>query len=56
MHEFLMKHGRLNTEPPTIIRPTPSSEKVVEYYDIDSEFDEECDSIREYDSDNDHFY
>jgi len=30
---------------------------MIEYYDIDSECDdEECDNIREYDSDNDHFY
>ena len=56
-HELLLKHGQFNTDPATIIQPSPSGERVVEYYDIDSEFDdEECDNIREYDSDSDNFY
>jgi len=57
MHELLMKRGQVNTEPATIIQPNPSGERVNEYYDIDSECDdEECDNIRGYDSDNDHSY
>ena len=56
MHELLLKHGHFNTEPATIIQPSPKGERVIQYYHIDSECDEECDNIREYDSDNDHFY
>ena len=48
MHELLLKHGHSTTDPATIIQPTPSGERVNEYYDIDSECDdEECDNIRE---------
>ena len=53
-----MKHKEFNAEPVTILQPTLGSEKMIEYYDMDSECgdDEECDNLREYDSDNDHFY
>ena len=48
-NELLMKHKEFHAEPVTILQPTPSNEKVIEYYDTDSECDdEECDNIREY--------
>ena len=56
MHELLMRNEHSTTDPATIIQPTTSGERVNEYYDIDSDRDEECDNMCEYDSDNDHFY
>ena len=56
MHELFLKHGNFNTKPATIIQLNPSSERVNENDDIDSECDEDCDNIHEYDSDNDNFY
>jgi hypothetical protein len=56
MHELLLKHGNFDPEPARIVQLNPSSERVIEYYDIDSECREEYDNVRECDSDNDHFF
>ena len=37
MHELLMKHKDFNAEPVTIIQPNLSNEKLIEYYEIDSD-------------------
>ena len=55
MHDLLLKHGNCNTNssPPT------SNEQVIEHDEYDdscSECNSDYGNIREYDSDDDHFY
>ena len=57
MRELLLNQEQLDPNQSTTYQLNPISERrVTEYDDMYSECDDECDNVREYDSDDDHFY